>query len=104
QNARERTWPVGSKKPNDLGLFDMHGNVYTWCQENFKDYPQDAGVKVSDDIEDILSINTQDERSLRGGAFDINALDVRSANRNFVVVPANRYNHLGLRPARTFPP
>jgi formylglycine-generating enzyme required for sulfatase activity/tRNA A-37 threonylcarbamoyl transferase component Bud32 len=39
-NARERTWPVGSKKPNDLGLFDMHGNVYTWCQERYRDYAE----------------------------------------------------------------
>jgi formylglycine-generating enzyme required for sulfatase activity len=38
-NAHERTWPVGSKKPNDLGLFDLHGNVYTWCQESYQDYP-----------------------------------------------------------------
>ena len=30
RNAKERTWPVGTKKPNDLGLFDMHGNVYAW--------------------------------------------------------------------------
>jgi serine/threonine protein kinase/formylglycine-generating enzyme required for sulfatase activity len=33
KNGKERTRPVGSKKPNDLGLFDLHGNVYTWCQE-----------------------------------------------------------------------
>jgi len=27
-NAHDRTWPAGQKKPNDLGLFDMHGNVW----------------------------------------------------------------------------
>src|SRR5438094_7675754 len=35
-NSAGHTWPVGMLKPNDLGLFDMHGNVYTWCQERFR--------------------------------------------------------------------
>jgi formylglycine-generating enzyme required for sulfatase activity len=39
-NAHERTRPVGRKKPNDLGLFDVHGNVYTWCQERYRDYAE----------------------------------------------------------------
>jgi formylglycine-generating enzyme required for sulfatase activity len=39
-NAPERTRPVGGKKPNDLGFFDLHGNVYTWCQETYKDYAE----------------------------------------------------------------
>ena len=33
KNSKEKTWPVGSLKPNDLGLFDVQGNVFTWCQE-----------------------------------------------------------------------
>jgi formylglycine-generating enzyme required for sulfatase activity len=32
KNGRDRSWPVGGKKPNDLGLFDVRGNVFTWCQ------------------------------------------------------------------------
>ena len=34
KNAELRTWPVGSKKPNDWGLFDLHGNIYCWCQNS----------------------------------------------------------------------
>src|SRR5262249_51652916 len=69
QNSQERTWPVGSKKPNDLGLFDMHGNVYTWCQESYKDYPAPKDGGAVEDKEDGLSINPQTGRVLRGGSF-----------------------------------
>lgn len=38
ENAKDRSWPVGSRKPNDWGLFDMHGNIWNWCQNPFKAY------------------------------------------------------------------
>jgi formylglycine-generating enzyme required for sulfatase activity len=101
KNGQERTWPVGSKKPNDLGLFDMHGNVWTWCQEKFKNYSQRKGEKASEDKEDTLSINMQETRVLRGGAFSTRAGYVRSAYR-YWDVPANRLYNVGFRPAGTF--
>jgi formylglycine-generating enzyme required for sulfatase activity len=101
-NAAERTWPVGSLKPNDLGLFDMHGNVWCWCQESYLAYPQSRGGKVIEDIEDKLSINTQESRVLRGGASIYRASYVRSALRNGNV-PSFRYFLVGFRPARTLP-
>src|SRR5207245_3936582 len=42
-NSKERTWPVGRLKPNDLGLFDMHGNIWTWCQERYLPYGVNGG-------------------------------------------------------------
>jgi len=39
KDSQEKTPPVGGLKPNDLGLFDVQGDVYTWCQESYKRYP-----------------------------------------------------------------
>ncbi len=100
KNSQERTWPVGSLKPNDLGLFDMQGNVFAWCQERYRSYPQGKNVEIKDK-EDIYSINMLNSRVLRGGSFAVQASDVRSSSRNFNG-PANRLNTVGVRPARTY--
>jgi formylglycine-generating enzyme required for sulfatase activity len=102
-NSQEKTWPVGRLKPNDLGLFDLLGDVYTWCQERYRRYPPGRGEESGEDIEDIDSIDVQDSRLLRGGSFHSPASLVRSAYR-FSIVPAFRYNYIGFRPARTFTP
>ena len=103
KNSQEQTWPVGSLKPNDLGLFDVQGDVWTWCQESYKPYPAPKDDEAYDDKEDVLSIDTSKFRMLRGGSFDDQASDVRSANR-IVDVPASRNLSYGFRPARTFIP
>ena len=111
QNAKERTWPVGSKKPNDLGLFDMHGNVWSWCQESYKPYPekeyqlirQVSRQSIDDDLEDDVSIQIEQPRVLRGGAFDTQASTVRSASR-YWYAPSVRSFSVGFRPARTVLP
>jgi serine/threonine protein kinase/formylglycine-generating enzyme required for sulfatase activity len=99
-NSGERSWPVGSKKPNDLGLFDMHGNVWSWCQESYKDYPEAKGDKVFHDREDTLGIEATRYRASRGGSFDSPATDVRCAFRHGEF-PLTRYFNGGFRPART---
>jgi serine/threonine protein kinase/formylglycine-generating enzyme required for sulfatase activity len=103
KNSKERAWPVGGKKPNDLGLFDMHGNVWTWCQERFKPYAAAEVGRPVNDIEDILSVISTSSRVLRGGSFLSNAETVRSAVRDRAV-PAGRGGSAGFRPARTFTP
>jgi formylglycine-generating enzyme required for sulfatase activity len=87
-------------KPNDLGFFDMQGNVYTWCQERFKSYPQSKGAAI-EDAEDIYSINIIETRVLRGGSFGPSASLIRSAQRGYYP-PANHYFTIGFRPARTY--
>jgi serine/threonine protein kinase/formylglycine-generating enzyme required for sulfatase activity len=101
KNSQGKTWPVGIRKPNDLGFFDMQGNVYTWCQERYKSYT--PGDEYKEDTEDIYSINNQDSRVMRGGSFSYPTLLVRSAYRNRDV-PTYRGNFIGFRPARTIAP
>jgi serine/threonine protein kinase/formylglycine-generating enzyme required for sulfatase activity len=104
KNSKERTWPVGSKKPDDLGLFDLHGNVYAWCQESYKsDYPTAKEGARIEDKEDNLSIKSTAGRVLRGGSFFNRASNVRCANR-YWNVPTDRSSNVGFRPARTFTP
>jgi serine/threonine protein kinase/formylglycine-generating enzyme required for sulfatase activity len=101
KNSQERTWPVGSLKPNDLGLFDVQGNLYTWCQESYKAYPQ--GEEVSEDKEDIFPVVSTNSRVLRGGSFSLQASNVQSSYRNGNV-PTNRSPSYGFRPSRTIIP
>jgi hypothetical protein len=100
ENAQEKTWPVGSLKPNDFGLFDMQGNVFTWCQERYKDNPQ-SKAGIFEDNEDIYSININEGRLLRGDSFYDRASLVRSSYRGSYA-PAVRVSADGFRPARTY--
>ena len=103
KNSQEKTWPVGSLKPNDLGLFDVQGNVFTWCQESYEAYPAPKDDEAYDDKEDVLSIDTPKSRVLRGGSFLNQASNVRPAYRA-LNVPTSQSVRYGFRPARTLIP
>ena len=60
RNSKEKTWPVGSLKPNDLGLFDVQGNVFTWCQEKDAFHPYGIGETVLEDQEDGVVVSRTD--------------------------------------------
>jgi formylglycine-generating enzyme required for sulfatase activity len=100
KNSKARSWPVGSLKPNDLGLFDVQGNVFTWCQESFKPYPSVKGDEAALDQEDGPVVSSAVGRALRGGSFDAQASYVRSASR-INNVPNFRAFDFGFRPTRT---
>jgi formylglycine-generating enzyme required for sulfatase activity len=94
---------VGSKKPNDFGLFDAHGNCFTWCQDPLADYPRSGGGIAVEDRElppDQLAISGTVSRALRGGAYHYQSASLRSASRNGYV-PGSRHDSFGFRPART---
>jgi formylglycine-generating enzyme required for sulfatase activity len=102
KNAQDRTWPVGSRKPNDLGLFDAQGNLWEWSQEAYGQYSRtkgDQGVEDKDGEEVIISTRN---RVLRGGSFNSRPSNVRSAAR-YEVVPTYGFIAFGFRPARTLP-
>jgi formylglycine-generating enzyme required for sulfatase activity len=95
-NAGERAHPGGQLRPNDLGVFDMLGNVGEWCQDRYAPY------LVRDTVEDVEDPNRgdADSRRLRGGSFDKHAGSLRSARR-YTDPPASRFITVGLRVART---
>lgn len=103
-NSRDRTWPVGSLMPNDLGLFDMHGNAWTWCHEANHAYPAGNGAVLTEDPElrDAGTISGAVERILRGGSFFYPPSLARSACR-IHHVPSVRFYNFGFRVARTYP-
>jgi eukaryotic-like serine/threonine-protein kinase len=100
-DAGNRSWPAGSLKPNDLGLFDMHGNMWTWCLDRYsKDYPVTPNGMPVEITEDVLNTTDRDNRAHRGGSFATHALEMRSAARDGFL-PKVRIPGIGFRVART---
>ena len=89
KNARYGTHPVGKKKPNAWGLYDLHGRVWEWCADWYEDYKNSPG-------DDPTGAATGLCRADRGGSWISPARDCRSASRNFIE-PGSRYDFLGLR-------
>jgi formylglycine-generating enzyme required for sulfatase activity len=76
KNAGGMTHPVGQKKPNAWGLYDMHGQVYHWCADKFsRDYYQHSPLS------DPTGPTDDTFRVIRGGYWGTNPLICRSARR-----------------------
>jgi formylglycine-generating enzyme required for sulfatase activity len=96
---RHRTVDVGSLDvANNFGLFDMHGNVWEWCQDhwhgNYNGAPNNGSAWIDSDPASY--------RVGRGGSWGDSAVYCRSAIR-LRGAPGNRYDILGFRLARTLP-
>ena len=87
-----QTHPVGQKQPNAWGLYDMHGNVWEWCQDWYDSYP-------SGTVTDPVGPSSGSRRVVRGGGWGIDAPRCRSACRG--LTPAPHASYLGVRLLRT---
>jgi formylglycine-generating enzyme len=94
ENSGGQTKSVGLKQANQLGIHDMSGNVWEWCEDDWhSDYKKDPPVNGSAWID---SPNRGSNRVLRGGSWGNGALRCRSAFRNGR--PSDyRYRYLGFR-------
>jgi formylglycine-generating enzyme required for sulfatase activity len=88
-NANNQTYPVAQKEPNAWGLYDMHGNVFEWCQDWFGYYP--AGP-----VTDPINERVNNDKILRGGAWYSSPTYCRSATR-FSVIPSYSDKAHGVR-------
>ena len=104
-NDPQRTARVGQLKPNDLGFFDIYGNVWEWIHDRRIEYP--FTYMIREDIEDsVLVVNDQQWRMRRGGSYSYDATVMRSAHRGRPdgYVPNERRDSVGFRVARTLRP
>ena len=89
---------VGGKQANQFGLHDMHGNVYEWCQDVYKqDFYADGAPCI-----DPVSTTGSNRRVRRGGSFTSPAESARSALRSGDL-PSDRRLGIGFRPVRPLP-
>jgi formylglycine-generating enzyme required for sulfatase activity len=98
--SADRPHPCGILMPNDLGLFDMYGNLYEWCQDLALDYHPDPAGTLVDEIRVREVVRNDHNRLLRGGSFLDRLEDCRSAQRDRET-PGNSYSTYGFRLART---
>ena len=95
-NSLSRLHPVATLRPNDFGLFDMHGNAWEWCQDGV-DPKVSGGPAAPDGV-----VTNARHRVARGGAFGHGPLTVQSTN-DIDMQPAERGGDMSFRPVRTVP-
>ncbi len=95
-NSGQTTHPVGTKQPNGFGLYDMHGNVWEWCNDWYSEnyYFQSPSADPTGPAPGSFRVN-------RGGSWLLTAQLLRSADRSRYA-PDGRNGILGFRLVRTY--
>ncbi|MGO8748492.1 MAG: formylglycine-generating enzyme family protein [Thermoguttaceae bacterium] len=94
KNSGDTTHPVGEKKPNAWGLYDMHGNLWEWCEDWWKD----AYYKESP-VDDPTGPTGGLDRVVRGGNWNPPGGYCRSAGR-YSITPGHCFTVMGFRVSR----
>jgi len=94
-NSSKQTHPVGQKQPNGIGLYDMSGNVWEWCQDWYDESYYESSPK-----DNPQGASNSEDRVLRGSSWDGNAATSRVSNRHRYD-PFIGHNIFGFRLVRT---